>query len=151
MAEPRESQLAGENGKESREKLEYFYFKDKHGEYKLTQELKLLCDSLENRKPLSLYLYNLIHTSIDQKKQRKESKKVPEYFIDSMNPTFIERRNMVLDSYGRDIVLRLESCLEVDSLGIEAGDSRPFLGVNKDLVLALSHYCDPTEGYEVIE
>ena len=62
----------------------------------------------------------------------------------------VEARNNAIKAYGRDIVLKLELFLGVDSGGIDAGDEKPLLGVNKEMVIAVVHYISREDEYQEI-
>jgi len=50
----------------------------------------------------------------------------------------------------KEIMAKLEHCLGIDSRGLEAGDRRPFLGVNMETVKAVFHYLDKDTEYQEI-
>ncbi len=151
-----------------------FCFKDEYNEYQIPQELKLLCDKLEKKHYLNRYIYLLAHVSGAQKAEYKGKENV--HFIPILEEgqnavsesiyfeelsrgyegsrgmeSFIKERDETIKLCGEDIILELESYFGVDSRGIEAGDLRPLLGVNNDILMAVAHYIHPENGYQEIK
>ncbi len=161
---------------ESREKEPQppFYFKDQYREYQMPQELKLLCDQLGKKHSLNRYLYLLSHVSGSQQAERQGTENVhftpilregqdavsASTYIEEISKgyegsggmeNFIEERDENIKLCGEDIILELERYFGVDSQGIEAGDLRPLLGVNNDIVKAVAHYIHRENGYQEIK
>jgi hypothetical protein len=53
-----------------------------------------------------------------------------------------EKRRNIVSTLGKDFLAELDQILGVDTAGLQAGDEKPFLGVNTDLANAMSIYAD---------
>jgi hypothetical protein len=137
-----------------------FIFKDKFGSYEISRELKNLCDNLEHANPhikelIDSYLINLIHIAYIQKDEYKKRGKTYEETPSQITmenrqsemDLFIHRRNKVIQKGGSEAIARLELYLSIDSRGLEAGDARPFLGANMEIIKNLAHYLHKETGY----
>lgn len=150
-----------------------FLFKDDYGEYKISEDLKQLCDDKFNDNNwILVYLARLAHVASGQQAEYKGDAEVSHYGLDGGDPVegsallesvsrsyegregmtnFIEARDELIRIHGNDVVLQLESILKVDSAGVEAGDERPLLGLDKKMVASLSHYLQKAPGYQEIK
>ncbi len=148
-----------------KEKINSFIFKDEYGRYEIPGELKLLLDENPSL-PLNVYITRLMHVACFQQDeykgrtpgthfvpQLKEDEDPVEVSssIESITRTyegskgmknFIKARDDLINEVGEDLVLKIEKILGVDSGGIDGGDDRPLLGVDTEMVKALSHYRD---------
>jgi hypothetical protein len=129
-----------------------FSFKDKHGEYQMSQELKSLCDTFgkEQKDTLNAYLFTLVHLGVDQKQAYSDPDAEISSTTASTMKMFVIRRDQLIGALGQDVVLELERWLGVDSQGVEAGDERPLLGFDQEIAIAVAHYIHPEEGYDSI-
>lgn len=128
-----------------------FLFKDKFGTYEIPNELIHLCDQFKKFGELiRKYLNILAFVASDQKKEY-EGKNIHgcSYKKYAMN-IFLDARYELVKKCGLEVVRQLDSFLKADSKGIEAGDERPLLGVDDEIIIALDHYVGQREGYKEI-
>lgn len=170
MSEKHEEQPKTPENEESKP----FRFKDKYNEFQIPRGLKLLVDQKPDLGTLGSYLYVLVHVSSSQQAEYKHTENV--HFTPQLKEgedpirisnvfeklskayegsegmeKFIGVRKELLDLCGHEFVLELERYLGVDSQGIEAGDERPLLGVDMEIIKNLAHYIEKEAGYEEID
>ena len=165
---------SNQQNSQKREEEKLFSFKDTYGEYQIPEGLKLLIDQNPDL-AIQVYITRLAHTAssqIDDYKGREDKTHFTPVirkgqnsvetstFVENISrvfegkegiKNFIDARDDLIASGGRDFVLRLESFLGVDSRGVEAGDEKPLLGVNERVLVSLAHYHNKMSFYDEIK
>ena len=154
-----------------KEESKLFRFKDKYNEFQIPKGLQLLVDQKSDLGTIGSYLYIIVHVASSQQANYRHTED-PQHFtlserekdpvsaddaLKELSKTyegeggmgkFIEARKELLELCGSEFVLELEQYLGVDSRGLEAGDKRPLLGVDRKTGVALAHYIQKEKGYQ---
>lgn len=152
--EPRQS-----SEQETKEPQSVFVFRDQYCTHEMPVGLKELADNQfkKFKRIVEYYLTVLHNVTLGQKAdyKGKNTELLSELLSENYKgekgmSSFFDKRRRLLDKIGRDALLELESYMKVDSQGVEGGDERPLLGVDKSVVIALGHYMAKSSGYEEI-